>query len=335
MISNNIDLNYRSIGEKSVRNFLVWILTLGVLLSTTSPCRAQGKPVAEVKSAKGPYFATFNSEHTKLLATCFAESEVQVVDLKINRPVGRFYAGYEPVGIAASPSGDKILVTNLSPGLVKVISTKDYEVLDDIKVGGRPSNIVISSNGLHAYVANFGTGRIGKVDFINVTTHRIEGEIEVGVRPSTLLMSQFEDQLFVVCSGSNDVYQIDIPRKTVIDKVPVGLGPDGIAMSADGSKLYVANSGTDDISVIDILEMEEIRRVPVGSKPFNIRVTDNNQIWVVETGDKRISVYDSDFNRLRSYEAKKKPVDIQISENFGHFYVTDEKDNRILIYQFP
>ena len=321
--------------NRLISGLLATLLAVSGLSLATTFSLGQAKPVAEVKSAKGPYFATFNADQTKLLATCFAESEVQIVDLKMNRPGSRFYAGYEPVGIAASPSGDKILVTNLSPGLVKVIDADNYEILDDIKVGGRPSNIVISSNGLHAYVSNFGTGRIGKIDFINVTTHQVEGEVEVGVRPSSLLLSPFEDQIFVVCSGSNDVYQIDIQRKTVVDTVPVGLGPDGIAVSNDGMILYVANSSTDDVSVIDILEMEEIRRVPVGSKPFNIRVTENDEIWIVETGDKQISVYDPDFNRIRSYQAKKKPVDIQIAPSHGHFYVTDEMDNRILVYKLP
>ncbi len=324
MIKNSI--------KKSVPGIL---LTLFWLMLTITPAPAQGKPFAQVKSAKGPYFAAFNAEHTKLLATCFAESEVQIIDLKMNRPGARFYAGYEPVGIAVSPSGDKILVTNLSPGLVKVIGSENYEILDDIKVGGRPSNIVISSNGIHAYVSNFGSGRIGKIDFINVSTHRVEGEVEVGVRPSALVISPFEDQLFVVCSGSNDVYQIDISRKSVINKVSVGLGPDGIALSNDGLTLYVANSSTNDISIIDILEMEETRRVSVGNKPFNIRVTENNEIWVVETGDKQISVYSPDFERLRTYKAHKKPVDLQISSEFGTFFVTDEKDNKILIYRLP
>ncbi len=305
------------------------------LLLAITPALAQGKPFAQVKSAKGPYFAAFNADHTKLLATCFAESEVQIIDLKLNRPGSRFYAGYEPVGIAVSPSGDKILVTNLSPGLVKVIGSENYEILDDIKVGGRPSNIVISSNGIHAYVSNFGSGRIGKIDFINISTNRVEGEVEVGVRPSALILSPYEDQLFVVCSGSNDVYQIDIARKSVISKVSVGLGPDGIALSNDGLTLYVANSSTNDVSIIDVLDMEETRRVSVGNKPFNIRVTENNEIWVVETGDKQIGVYNPDFDRLRTYKANKKPVDLQISGEFGTFYVTDEKDNKILIYRLP
>lgn len=324
-------MNNDSVKKKILAAFLL----LSALALAAAPTLAQTKPEVQIKSAKGPYFGTFNAERTRFLSTCFVDSEIQIVDLKRNRPVGRFYAGYEPVGIAAASSGDKILVTNLSPGLVKVISTQNYEILDDIKVGGRPSHIIISSNGLHAYVANFGTGRIGKIDFINVTTHQIEGEVQVGVRPSGLVLSPFEDQLFVVCSGSNDVYQIDITRKTVIDTVPVGLGPDAIAISKDGMTLYVANSSTDDISVIDVLDMQETRRVPVGSKPFNIRITDNNEIWIVETGDKLISVYDTDFNRLRTYEAKKKPVDVQLAPEWGYFYVTDEKDNKILIYKLP
>ena len=119
MIKNSI--------KKSVPGIL---LTLFWLMLAITSALAQGKPFAQVKSAKGPYFATFNAEHTKLLATCFAESEVQIIDLKMNRPGARFYAGYEPVGIAVSPSGDKILVTNLSPGLVKVIGSENYEILD-------------------------------------------------------------------------------------------------------------------------------------------------------------------------------------------------------------
>ena len=143
------------------------------------------------------------------------------------------------------------------------------------------------------------------------------------------------DQLFVVCLASDDVYAIDVNRREVTKKISVGRGPDGITLSKDGLQLYVSNSISNDVSVVDLLDLREIRRVKVGSRPFSIKVGPKGRIFVVETGDKQIGVYDSNFKPLTSLKAEKKPVDVAISKDGRFAYVTDELDNRVLVFQLP
>jgi YVTN family beta-propeller protein len=150
-----------------------------------------------------------------------------------------------------------------------------------------------------------------------------------------IAVSPLGDQLFAVCSGSNDLYAIDVGRREVIKQIPVGMAPDGIAFAPDGLTLYVANSGTNDVSVIDVLDLRETHRAKVGSKPFSLAVGTSGQIFVVETGDKAVGVYSPDFKKLHTFKARNKPVDVTLSRDQRTVYVTDEKDNRLLVYEMP
>jgi YVTN family beta-propeller protein len=128
---------------------------------------------------------------------------------------------------------------------------------------------------------------------------------------------------------------VDTQAQEVVKKIPVGLQPDGVAVSPDGMTIYVANSGTNDVSLIDFLDLKEIRRAKVGKKPFSLTVDNQGRVFVVETQDKAITIYDSEFKKVGSFQAKKKPVDIKLSQDNRLAFVTDEKDNRLLVFDIP
>lgn len=308
-------------------------LSISVFLLVTGFSLGQTRPVESIRVAKAPYFSALSADGSKLFVTAFADNEVQVIDLTTHKATTRFYGGYEPVGIVSAPTGDKLFVTNLNNGLVKVIDANTFDILDDINVGGMASNITVSPKGFLAFVTNFGRGKIGRIDFIDTTSHRIVAEVEVGVRPLAAAVSPLGDQLYVVCAGSNDLWIIDVNQKTVLKTIPVGLGPDGVAISPDGLTLYVANSGTNDLSVIDLLDQREVRRVRVGNKPFSVAVAQDGRIFVVETGDRTVSIYSPDFKKLETLRASKKPIDVTLSPDDRYAYVTDEDDNRLLVFQ--
>ena len=140
------------------------------------------------------------------------------------------------------------------------------------------------------------------------------------------------DQLFVICGGSNELYVIDVQTRQVSKRVPVGRAPDALALSPDGSTLYVSNSGSNDISLIDLLDLKELRRVSVGSKPFSIAVHKNGSIFVVETGDDRLSVFSPSFEKITSMKVGESPIDVVLSLDHRYAYVTAEKDNRVFVY---
>lgn len=308
-----------------------YLLPVAILaLSTTAA--AQLSPTSKVKTCKAPLFSTFDPSGARLYITCFASDDVAVYDTASGNAETRFYGGFEPQGIAVTPDGAKIFVTNRR-GLVKVIDSRSFKILDDVKLGGVPSNITIPGSGLRAFVTNYGRGKIGQVDIIDTSSHRVEGTIEVGVRPLVAAVAPLGDQLFVACAGSNDLYVLNPTTKKVEKRIPVGLGPNGLAFTTDGTTLLVSNSGTDDLSVIDVLDLQEVRRVPVGKSPFSMAVDDRGRVFIVESGARVLSVYSPELTKIASFPAGKKPIDVQISPDGGMAAVTDEKDNRLLLFR--
>lgn len=306
-------------------------LTLLASLWTTAVLQAGLAPAGQVKMRKGPLFSTLGHDGQKLFVVCFADSDVAVFKHGSAKYETSFYGGHEPQGIAMTPTGDKLFVTNRR-GLVKVIDASSYQVIDDIKVGGLPSNIAMSPGGLQAFVTNYGRGKIGRIDFIDTSTHRILGVAEIGIRPLQAAVSPLGDQLFVACAGSNEIYVLNINSRKVVKQIPVGLGPNGLAFSPDGSYLYVSNAGTNDLSVVDTLDLEELKRVPVGNSPFSIAADKKGRLFVVETGDRSLSLYSPDFQKLSSVKAGKKPIDVQLSSDERHAYVTDESGNKVFVF---
>jgi YVTN family beta-propeller protein len=136
-----------------------------------------------------------------------------------------------------------------------------------------------------------------------------------------------------VCGGSNDLYVIDTATRKVITKLPVGQAPDALAFSPDGNTLYVSNSGTHDISIVDLIDLKEVRRVGVGSKPFSIAVNQNGFIFVVESGDKTLSLFSPDFEKVTSVKVGDRPIDVDLSPDGRFAYVTAEQDNRVFVYE--
>ena len=186
--------------------------------------------------------------------------------------------------------------------------------------GGTPSTWPITAG-----------GRIGRVDFIDTASHRVTKSVEVGVRPLVAAISPLGEQLYIPCAGSNDLYVIDANEGRVIKEIPVGIGPDGIGLTPDGERLLVANSGTNDLSVVDLLDIEETRRVRVGEQPFSLTVNDQGYVFVVESGSRTISILSPELNKVRTVEVGKKPIDIQVSPDSRFVYVTDEKENRVMV----
>lgn len=91
---------------------------------------------------------------------------VSVLNLKTNKVVDTFKVGIQPNGLAISPNGRFLYVTNSNVqlvalgaaagvGIVNVVDIITRKVLEqELLVGFAPARIAISSDGMHAYVTN-------------------------------------------------------------------------------------------------------------------------------------------------------------------------------------
>jgi len=107
-----------------------------------------------------------------------------VIDLASNTVLPTSIAvGAQPTGIAVTPDGKFVYVTNQSDNTVSVINVANNTVLPiSIPVGAEPIGIALTPDGKFAYVANFGSNT---VSVINTATNTVlASQIAVGSGPA-------------------------------------------------------------------------------------------------------------------------------------------------------
>ncbi|GGN93735.1 hypothetical protein GCM10011579_092510 [Streptomyces albiflavescens] len=111
--------------------------------------------------------------------------------------------GNSPAGVAVSPDGRRVYVTNFSSDSVSVIDpATNRTVGSPIPVEKRPTGVVVSPDGQQVYVAN---GKSDSVSEIDLATKHIADGIPVGNSPEGVAVSPAERQVYVTNKGSDSV----------------------------------------------------------------------------------------------------------------------------------
>jgi serine/threonine-protein kinase len=213
--------------------------------------------------------------------------------------------GVGPAGIALSPDGSRVVVTNKAVETISVIDTATLQVTDR-GLPGSPTGIVFGPDG-SAYVARTGIGGVAVLDpqlrpSRTIPTGRFPGAVAFGSR------------LYVANAGDGT---ITVPG----DATPITVGPQpsGLAVSPDGRLLYVADSGSDDVMVIDTTTLAAVATVPVGRAPAAV-VADARRAWVA--GGNQITVVDA-ASRAVVASVGMGGGAVALSPDGGHLYVAD------------
>ena len=157
---------------------------------------------------------------------------VSVIDTATNTVIATIPVGNLPIGVAVTPDGSKVYVTNAISNTVSVIATATNTVIATIPVGlFYPWGIVVTPDGSKVYVAM--DGSTGSCPF--------------------------------ACSN---VVVIATATNTVIATIGVPSGPAGVAVTPDGSKVFVANQSGGNVSVIDTATNIVTTTIPVGDNPI-------------------------------------------------------------------
>jgi YVTN family beta-propeller protein len=145
-----------------------------------------------------------------------------------------------------------------------------------VPAGPRPRSLVVTRDGLTAFVADEMGKRVTVIDAVGFTA---QGEIAVhedapkpsGPRPMGTALSPDGKSVYVTCGRGGSVAVLDIAtRKQVRSLDGVGDRPWGIATSADGALLYTANGTSHDVSIIDVAVGNVVHRVTTGGLPWGV-----------------------------------------------------------------
>jgi len=131
---------------------------------------------------------------------------VSVYDTASRVVVKNIEVGLHPSGMALSPDGTRLYVTNANSDSVSVIDTAgdvvessiDVRLSDSAPLGSAPNAIVVGQDGQTLYVANAGNNAVAVIDPRH-PGHRqqIRGFIPVGWFPTAVALTKGDDRLLV------------------------------------------------------------------------------------------------------------------------------------------
>lgn len=133
-----------------------------------------------------------------------------------------------------------------------------------------PTNLALSPDGKHLYVACEGSDSLMVVD---TGTRTVTAEIKVQNQPHGVCLSSGGDRVYVSNRGSDTVSVIEHGAQDyrVVAHIPVGDEPHGLVTGPGGRMLYVANAGSNDISVVDTGKRKEVKRLSAGRGTWDVK----------------------------------------------------------------
>src|SRR5579862_4181838 len=198
-----------------------------------------------------------------------------------------------PGDLALSPDGRWALTANRGSASVSLVDLTEGKVVSEVAVGRHPYGI--DWRGSVAAVANFHDDTI---TLLEVAPPKLltTATISVGNEPRGIALS--ETQAFVVASGDDAVYVIDLAAKRTTMRVSVGTEPWFAALSPRGI-LLVGNAGSGDVSRLDTRTWDPIQPVPLGGRNLRRIAIDakGEAAYVAHIADRGASVTQQNIER--------------------------------------
>lgn len=209
--------------------------------------------------------------------------------------------GQDPEGVAVTPDGSQVWVTDTGPetgspslGGITVVSAASDTVTATMSLPTDPRELTFSPSGATAYVTTSGGLLV-----INTASREVVDTIHGLGDPEDVAISPDGKTIYVTNTIQNLVDVISAATNQVTSTIKVGELPWGLVLSADGSTLYVADGNSDAISVISTASDKVTATIPDAGDPVSVSLTpDGSRLWVGGLTSGIVSVFDTSDNSL-------------------------------------
>ncbi|MHC9543731.1 MAG: YncE family protein [Vulcanimicrobiota bacterium] len=261
-----------------------------------------------------PSGVSVDAKNSVAVVTNRGANTISIVNIVNLAQVAVLDVGQQPLGVQYSPIYDSFAgLANFGSGTIDILNSTTGYVTYEFTVGGNPTAICISNDGLTTYATNSNlsmsiinmsggepsvTGNIpnigdGGIDMdansaylyvanstvngvtrVNVNSTSTTLNIPVGNNPNDVACSPKDaNKIYVTNGNDNTVSVINGGTNTVTSTIAVGTTPKAVVFSPDGSKAYVANSGSNSVSIINTSTDSVAATVSVGSYPTALGTT--------------------------------------------------------------
>lgn len=219
-------------------------------------------------------------------------------------------SGWSVAGVCSA--ADKVYVANEEADTVSVLDAASFRTLANVRVGAKPHNVQVSSDGTRVWVTNNGEpsagasahqgmgkdehqamGGAGAVWVIDTATDAVLAKVPVGLHPAHVVLTPDGRFAYVTNGGDNTLSVIDASTQRRLSTIAVGKFPHGIRVSPDGKQAYVANLKGNTVSVVDTASQKEVAQIPVGKGPAQVGFTPDGRLAFVSlSGENAVAVID-------------------------------------------
>ena len=213
--------------------------------------------------------------------TNYADSQIVRVDAVANTVLSVFeFPG--PDGIAKL--GGTLVVASFDGGFLAQVDPASGDILNQLDVLGKPSDVWVDGDERWIWVALFDTGEVVKVD---AETFEVAGRVTVGAGPVGLTGEA--GVLWVANNTEGTAVSVDMESVEVLSSVAVGEGPTSTAIYE--GDLWVSITDAGEVVQVDRETGEIISRTPVGSSnrggPTGMTVGAGS-LWVAMQGERSV-----------------------------------------------
>lgn len=275
----------------------------------------------------------------RVLQTNAAGDNIHIIDPATNRIVGTIGDIEVPHGVALSPDGTRVYISDESLSALDVVDAATLKVTKRIPLSGRPNNLDVTSNGRKVYIAiRESPGAVDVVDTVSMTKVK-----SVAVKGAIHNVYVTADGKYAV-AGSIDASTISV-IDTTTDNVAwaltldAGIRPMAFTRNADGStkEIIVQLSNFHGFAVVDFATRKEVRRITMpdpkgqeretqglqGSPSHGLAITpDGKMLWSTSKYYDYVAAYSlPDFKLLKVVHVGLHPEWLTIPPDGKSLYI--------------
>jgi YVTN family beta-propeller protein len=238
-----------------------------------------------------------------------AGDSIHVVDPTTNKVVQEIKGIEAAHGIAPSPDGTRVYVSNESDSTLDVFDRESGSLIKKVPLSNHPNNIAVTKNGDRVLVGIArGPGAVDVIDTKTLTRTKsilVKGRLHnIYVTPDGkyLITGSIPNKLLTVIDLQQEVPVWELPFDLGVRPMTIEAGPDGAT-----KRIFVQLSDTNGFAVVDFAARKEVARIklPASKTEFETdagRATspshgigvapDNKTLWVTSIPNNSVFVYD-------------------------------------------
>jgi YVTN family beta-propeller protein len=206
--------------------------------------------------------------------------------------------------------------------------TPDGRRLGTAEAGKHPHEIVLSHDGVHAYVSDNGilwmtdAGEGGNtISIIDVARRKREGVIDLGQyrRPHGMDIDKRTGRMVVTVENPAGLLLVDPKEKKLLRFFDVkGASPHMVRLGSDGKFAYVSNTASATLAAVD-LDTGNVKLIPTDARPQGATLSsDGKLLYLTNSDGNSISIVDTVKNeRVGTIETGKGPGRIGLTPDGG------------------